>query len=410
MIISEKIRKLAKECDAELSDIYARIDGIAELNTEKVLDAFHEERISERHFYPTTGYGYNDDGRDAADRLFARCFGCEAGFVSHNIISGTHAIAIGLYALLKSGDTMLSATGTPYDTLQGVIGLNGEENSIISNGVKYKEIPLTSEGRLDIPSVLSSLKADSSIKMVYVQRSKGYDSRRTLTANEIDELYAAVKSVSDAYVFIDNNYGEFTTDHEPKGDLLAGSLIKNAGGGIAECGGYIVGSAKAVELAAGRLTIPTVGREAGASMGMNKPIIKGLFYAPHTVANAMKTAHFAALLFQKLGFEVTPSPFEPREDIIQIISLGNREKLIDFCRGIQAASPIDSFVAPTPGDMPGYEDEIIMAAGAFTQGSSIELSADAPLREPFQVYMQGGLTFESGRLGVMSAASAIVSR
>ncbi len=410
MIISEKIRKLAKECDAELSDIYARIDGIAELNTEKVLDAFHEERISERHFYPTTGYGYNDDGRDAADRLFARCFGCEAGFVSHNIISGTHAIAIGLYALLKSGDTMLSATGTPYDTLQGVIGLNGEENSIISNGVKYKEIPLTSEGRLDIPSVLSSLKADGSIKMVYVQRSKGYDSRRTLTANEIDELYTAVKSASDAYVFIDNNYGEFTADHEPKGDLLAGSLIKNAGGGIAECGGYIVGSAKAVELAAGRLTIPTVGREAGASMGMNKPIIKGLFYAPHTVANAMKTAHFAALLFQKLGFEVTPSPFEPREDIIQIISLGNRERLIDFCRGIQAASPIDSFVAPTPGDMPGYEDEIIMAAGAFTQGSSIELSADAPLREPFQVYMQGGLTFESGRLGVMSAASAIVSR
>lgn len=408
MMISEKIRKLAKECDAELSDIYARIDGTAELNTEKVLDAFHEERISERHFYPTTGYGYNDDGRDAADRLFARCFGCEAGFVSHNIISGTHAIAIGLYALLKSGDTMLSATGTPYDTLQGVIGLNGEENSIISNGVKYKEIPLTSEGRLDIPSVLSSLKTDGSIKMVYVQRSKGYDSRRTLTANEIDELYTAVKSVSDAYVFIDNNYGEFTADHEPKGDLLAGSLIKNAGGGIAECGGYIVGSTKAVELAAGRLTIPTVGREAGASMGMNKPIIKGLFYAPHTVANAMKTAHFAALLFQKLGFEVTPSPFEPREDIIQIISLGNREKLIDFCRGIQAASPIDSFVAPTPGDMPGYEDEIIMAAGAFTQGSSIELSADAPLREPFQVYMQGGLTFESGRLGVMSAASAIV--
>ena len=366
MIISENIRALARECDSELAGIYARIDDIATYNTEKVLDAFREERISERHFYPTTGYGYNDDGRDAADRLFARCLGCEAGFVSHNIISGTHAIAIGLYALLKPGDTMLSVTGTPYDTLQGVIGINGEEDSVISGGVAYKEIPLTSEGRLDIPAVLAGLENDRSIKMVYVQRSKGYDSRRTLTSAEIDALYDAVKS-----------------------------------------GGYIVGSEKAVALAAGRLTIPTVGREAGASMGLTKPMIKGLFYAPHTVANAMKTAHFAALLFEKLGFDVNPSPFEPREDIIQVISLGNREKLIAFCGGIQSASPIDSFVVPTPGYMPGYEDEIIMAAGAFTQGSSIELSADAPLREPFQVYMQGGLTFESGKLGIMSAATAI---
>ncbi len=407
MKINEKIRLLAKECDSELAEIYARIDGIASINTEKVLDAFREEQISERHFYPTTGYGYNDDGRDAADRLFARVFGCEAGFVSHNIISGTHAIAIGLYALLKSGDTLLSVSGTPYDTLQGVIGLNGEENSLISSGIKYKEIVFTKDGRIDINAVLEELKADSTVKTVYVQRSKGYDSRRTLTAKEINELYFAVKKVSNAYVFIDNNYGEFTAETEPKGDLLTGSLIKNTGGGIAECGGYIVGSKEAVELAAGRLTIPTVGREAGASMGMNKPIIKGLFYAPHTVANAMKTAHFASLLFQKLGFEVNPSPFEAREDIIQIISLGSREKLIAFCEGIQSASPIDSFVVPMPAGMPGYTDEIIMAAGAFTQGSSIELSADAPLREPFQIYLQGGLTFESGRLGVMSAASAI---
>ena len=234
MIISENIRALARECDSELAGIYARIDDIATYNTEKVLDAFREEHISERHFYPTTGYGYNDDGRDAADRLFARCLGCEAGFVSHNIISGTHAIAIGLYALLKPGDTMLSVTGTPYDTLQGVIGINGEEDSVISGGVAYKEIPLTSEGRLDIPAVLAGLENDRSIKMVYVQRSKGYDSRRTLTSAEIDTLYDAVKSVSDAYVFIDNNYGEFTAKTEPKGDLLAGSLIKNAGGGIAD--------------------------------------------------------------------------------------------------------------------------------------------------------------------------------
>lgn len=407
MIISEKIKALARECDNELKDIYAHIDNTALHNTEKILDAFREEHISERHFYPTTGYGYNDDGRDAADRLFARCFGCEAGFVSHNIISGTHAIAIGLYALLKNGDTMLSVSGRPYDTLQSVIGLSGEENSIISGGVKYRELSLTSSGRLDIPAVIDALKSDKTISMVYVQRSKGYDSRRTLTALEINELYDAVKSVSDAYVFIDNNYGEFTAEFEPKGDLLAGSLIKNAGGGIAECGGYIVGSKKAVDLAAGRLTVPTVGREAGASMGMTKPIMKGLFFAPHTVASAMKTAHFAALLFQKLGFAVNPSPFELREDIIQVISLGTREKIIAFCKGIQGASPIDSFVDPTPGDMPGYDDEIIMAAGAFTQGSSIELSADAPLREPFQIYMQGGLTFESGKLGVMSAATEI---
>lgn len=406
-MISDKIRKLTDECESQLSDVFAELDRISQHNTEKVLECFRRERVSERHFNPSTGYGYNDDGRDVADKLFASALGCEAGFVSHNIISGTHAIALGLFALLRPGDKLLSVTGRPYDTLETVIGFGGAEGSLMDIGVLYDSLPLIDGKTIDIPRVVETLKNDSSIKMVYVQRSKGYDSRRTLTAKEITSLFQAVKAVSDALVFVDNNYGEFTATEEPKADILAGSLIKNAGGGIAECGGYIVGSTKAVEKCAARLTVPTVGREAGATLGQNKPIIKGLFYAPHTVANAKKTAHLAALLFKKLGFPVNPDPFEMREDIIQIISLGNAERLLKFCHGIQMGSPVDSFAVPVACDMPGYESQIVMAAGAFTQGSSIELSADAPLREPYDVYMQGGLTYESGKTGVMIAATLV---
>ncbi|MDD4124707.1 MAG: methionine gamma-lyase family protein [Eubacteriales bacterium] len=407
-MISPELRALARQCEDELKDIFLQTDEISAYNTEKVLSAFSEFQLSERHFNPTTGYGYNDDGRDAADRIFARVFGCEDGFVRHNIISGTHAITIGLFGLLRPGDTLYCVTGTPYDTLLGVIGLKGESGSLCDFGIKYRETALAGGKQLNIDEIIRVLNEDKSVKVVYIQRSKGYSERRTLTEKEITTLYDTVKSVSDAYVYVDNCYGEFTNTEEPKADLLAGSLIKNAGGGMADTGGYLVGTKKAVSLAAERYTVPCIGTEAGATLGQNKSILKGIFYAPHTVANAKKTAHFAALLFQKLGYGVNPDPFEMREDIVQIISLGTPEKLTAFCQGIQTGSPVDSFALPVPWDMPGYEDKIIMAAGAFTQGSSIELSADAPLRAPYCVYMQGGLTYESGRYGVLTAAQRVI--
>ncbi len=407
-MISEKLISLAAECEKELADIFAELDRISYANTEKVLHAFAEEGLSERHFNPTTGYGHNDDGRDLADRLYARVMGCEAGFVRHNIVSGTHAIGIGLFGLLRPGDTLYAASGRPYDTLEPVIGFNNEPGSLADLGVKYRETPLINGKYLDIPEIVRTVYEDKSIKVVHVQRSKGYASRRTLTAEEITALYKAVKAVRDVYVFVDNCYGEFTNVAEPRADLIVGSLIKNIGGGMAESGGYCCGSAECVDLAGTRLTVPGQGYEEGASLGQNKNIIKGLFYAPHTVANAKKTVHFAALLFQKLGYEVSPGPFEMREDIVQIISMRTPEKLIAFCRGIQAGSPVDSFAAPVPGDMPGYADQVIMAAGAFVQGSSIELSADAPIRPPYDVYLQGGLTYESGKYGILTAAQTIL--
>ncbi|MBO4501972.1 MAG: methionine gamma-lyase family protein [Clostridia bacterium] len=406
---SEKLRILADECEKELAEIFAELDRISYANTEKVLRAFSEEGLSERHFNPTTGYGHNDDGRDLADRLFARVLGCEAGFVRHSIVSGTHAIGIGLFGLLRPGDTLYAASGRPYDTLESIIGFNNEPGSLADYGVKYRETPLIDNKYLNIPEIIKTVKEDASIKVVHIQRSKGYASRRTLTAKEITELYEAVKQVRNVYVFVDNCYGEFTNVSEPRADLIVGSLIKNIGGGMAESGGYCCGTRECVELAATRLTVPGLGSEQGASLGQNKNIIKGLFYAPHTVANAKKTAHFAALLFKKLGYDVTPDPFEMREDIVQIISMGTPEKLIAFCRGIQAGSPVDSFAAPVPGDMPGYADQVIMAAGAFVQGSSIELSADGPMRPPYDVYLQGGLTYESGKYGVLTAAKEVAN-
>jgi len=405
---NDKLLALADECEIELAPVFAELDRIAYANTEKVLRAFAEEGVSDRHFNPTTGYGHNDDGRDIADKLFARVLGCEAGFVRHSIVSGTHAIGIGLFGLLRPGDTLYAASGRPYDTLESIIGFKGEPGSLADYGVKYRETPLIDNKYLNIPEIVQTLKEDQSIKVVHVQRSKGYASRRTLTAAEISDLYAEVKKVRDVYVFVDNCYGEFTNVTEPRADLIVGSLIKNIGGGMAESGGYCCGRQDCVDLAATRLTVPGLGCEQGASLGQNKNIIKGLFYAPHTVANAKKTAHFAALLFSKLGYDVSPDPFEMREDIVQIISMRTPERLIAFCRGIQAGSPVDSFAAPVPDEMPGYADKVIMAAGAFVQGSSIELSADAPLRPPYDVYLQGGLTYESGKYGVLTAAQAIL--
>ncbi|MBR6563269.1 MAG: methionine gamma-lyase family protein [Clostridia bacterium] len=412
-MFNEKIINMSLECERELAEVFARVDSIAFKNTEKVMSVFRENRLSDRHFNSTCGYGYNDDGRDLCDKMFAEAFGAEAGFARSQIISGTHALAIALYGVLRPGDTMLSVAGKPYDTLDNVIGLgdsadNGE-GSLIEYGVKYRQIALVDKKTLDLDAIKAALDEDKSIKVVFVQRSKGYDDRRTLTVSEINELFVLVRKYDGVYLVVDNCYGEFTETEEPKADLLVGSLIKNAGGGIAETGGYIVGTKRAVELASYRLTVPGIGLEAGASMGATKPMIKGLFFAPHVTAQAIKTAHFAAAMFEKIGFECYPASTESRSDIIQTIRLHNAENVLKFCRGIQKGSPVDSFVTPEGWEMPGYNDSVVMAAGAFTQGSSIELSADAPLREPYLVYMQGGLTYESGKLGIMTALDEMLS-
>lgn len=409
-MFSEKLLNEAAECEKELSDIFAEIDRIAFVNTERVLSVFRENNLAERHFVPTCGYGYNDDGRDLCDKLFANAFGKEYGFARAQLISGTHSLAVALYGLLRSGDTLLSVSGKPYDTLDNVIG--GDDNngngSLKEFGVKYKHIELIDGKTLDYSAIKNEIVSDKSVKVVYVQRSKGYGDRRTLTVKEINELFKLVRENSNAHVVVDNCYGEFTEESEPEADLLVGSMIKNPGGGIAETGGYIVGTKRAVELASYRLTLPGIGLEAGASMGATKPMIKGLFFAPHTVAQAKKTAHFAAAMFEKHGFRCNPASKEMRSDIIQTIYLDNAENVLKFCKGIQKGSPVDSFVTPEGWEMPGYNDPVVMAAGAFTQGSSIELSADAPLRPPFIAYMQGGLTYESGKIGILTALSEML--
>lgn len=412
-MFNEKILSLAEEAEKSLSSVFAEVDRIAFKNTEKVMGVFRENHLSDRHFNSTCGYGYNDDGRDLCDKMFAEAFGCESGFARSQIISGTHALAIALYGVLRPGDTLLAASGKPYDTLDNIIGLgdshkNGE-GSLIEYGIKYSEISLVDNKTLDLSAIRTYLENDKTVKAVFVQRSKGYGDRRTLTVAEINELFDLVREFEGVYLIVDNCYGEFTEPEEPKGDLLVGSLIKNAGGGIAETGGYIVGTKRAVELASYRLTVPGIGLEAGASMGTTKSMIKGLFFAPHITAQAIKTAHFAAATFERLGFECNPPSLEKRSDIIQTIRLHNAENVLKFCRGIQKGSPVDSFVVPEGWEMPGYNDSVVMAAGAFTQGSSIELSADAPLREPYLVYLQGGLTYESGKLGVMIALNEMLS-
>ncbi|MCQ2423667.1 MAG: methionine gamma-lyase family protein [Clostridia bacterium] len=414
MQISDKIRALTAEAERALAERFRAVDEIAMTNTEHVLDVFRENRVSEAMFSPSTGYGYGDRGRDTADKIVAELFGAEAGFVRTAIISGTHALTVGLFGLLRPGDTLLSVTGAPYDTLREVIGMDAKngDGSLADFGVSYKEVPMTTAGTVDLPAVKAAIEATPSVKVVFLQRSKGYLDRRTLSVAEIGEVVSLVKSISkDIFVMVDNCYGEFTETSEPTAlgvDLMVGSLIKNPGGGMAETGGYLSGTARAVELAGYRLSSPGVGIEAGASLGQTRNILKGFFYAPHTVAEAIKTATLAAYLFEKLGYEVSPGPFEVRHDIIQTIKCKSAEGLIRFCRGIQSASPIDSHVTPEPWPMPGYADPVIMAAGAFTGGSSIELSADGPVRPPYIAYLQGGLTYESARLGIMRAADEML--
>lgn len=402
MIISDKLLKITEEAEKELSRAFAETDTLAFHNTARVMDAFKTERVSENCFIPSSGYGYGDRGRDTLDRVYARTFGCEAALVRPHIVSGTHALTIGLFGLLRPDDILLSVTGKPYDTLDEVIGLSGikGKGSLRDFGIQYRQTELDG----DISEAL-----DKDVKVVYIQRSKGYLQRRTLTVREINKITSFIHAHSDAFVVVDNCYGEFTEESEPDADLLIGSLIKNPGGGIAECGGYLAGSERAIELAGYRLTSPGIGGEVGASLGQTKAMFQGFFLAPHVVAQALKTARLAAYIFSALGYHTDPPWDAARSDIIQSVTLEKPELLKAFCRGIQSGSPVDAFVVPEPWEMPGYSDPVIMAAGTFNQGASIELSADGPLKPPFTVYFQGGLTYESGKIGVLSAAQTILS-
>ncbi len=412
MQFSQKTLALAAEAEAALAARFAEIDRISFENTQKIMESFRTHRVSESVFNPTSGYGYNDRGRELLDEIWADVMGAEAAFVRHSIVNGTQALTIGLFGLLRPGDILFSIAGKPYDTLDEVIGNVGEagNGSLRDFGVEYRQTDLSPAGDFDLDGIRRVFDAEGErIKVVFIQRSKGYLNRKTLSVDEIGEVISFIRTLkSDCYVVVDNCYGEFTEVREPcavGADMIIGSLIKNPGGGMAESGGYIAGTARAVELASYRLTSVGCGLEVGATLGQNKNLYKGLFYAPHTTAQAIKTAHLAAYMFgsRGLGFDVEPEWDEPRHDIIQSIITHSPEGLCAVCRGIQAGSPIDSYVTPEPWEMPGYTDKVIMAAGAFTQGSSIELSADGPLREPYTAYLQGGLTYESGKIGIMSA-------
>lgn len=403
--LSEKVLNTVKES-------FARIENITEYNQQKVLSAFKHHKVSESHFAATTGYGYGDRGRDVLEEVFAEVMGAEDALVRHSILCGTHAITLALFGVLRPQDVLLAATGKPYDTLLGVIGAEKPSNgSLAEYGIGYREVPLCG-GKPDLQGITAALREDAAIRMVHIQRSRGYDLRPSLSVDEIAKIVKAVRAVrSDVVIFVDNCYGEFVEKREPTAvgvDLMAGSLIKNPGGGIAENGGYICGRRDLVEQCSYRMSTPGLGREVGASLGHNRSLFMGLFHAPHVVGEALKTAVFAAGLFEQFGYTCLPSAAEVRADIIQSICLENSESLIAFCRGIQSGSPVDAFVTPEPWDMPGYDNQVIMAAGTFTLGSSIELSADAPLRDPFAVYMQGGLNFHSGKIGVLSAAQSML--
>ena len=415
MQFSDRIIKLTAEAERELRPQFDEFDRIAYVNTARVLEAFSAHRVSEAMFAPSTGYGYGDIGRDALDVIYADVFGAEAAFVRHNIVNGTQAIAIGLFGLLRPGDVMLSVTGKPYDTLNEVIGadIKNGDGSLADFGLKYDDVNLLPGGGIDYAGIEKKIaEYGDSIKVIFIQRSKGYMNRPTLAASEIGEIIKFVKARCRAYVAVDNCYGEFCDEAEPTAygaDLIMGSLIKNPGGGMAECGGYIAGTKRAVELASYRQTTVGIGTECGATIGQNRNMFKGFFYAPHTVAQAKKTAALAAYIFDKLGYPVEPAWSDERHDIIQTVRLGTPEGLCAFCRGIQSGSPVDAYVTPEPWDMPGYADKVIMAAGTFVSGASIELSADGPLRPPYTAFFQGGLTYESGKYAIMTAADMIIS-
>lgn len=410
MSFSKKITDLKREVLKESEPLFAHIEDVAEANTLKVLDAMRECRVSDAHFNTTTGYAYDDIGRGKLEELYAKIFGAERALVRTQFVSGTHALATVLFGILRPGDELVSLTGKPYDTMQTVIGYdNPSPGSLKEFGVLYNELPMVA-GKVDMAHIKDVITDKT--KMVEIQRSRGYSMRSPLSIEDIRAITAEVHRIKpDCICFVDNCYGEFVDYEEPTqagADIMAGSLIKNPGGGIAPTGGYIVGRNDLVELASYRLTAPGMGDELGASLSNNRLLFQGLFLAPHVVSQAIKGAIFAAGMFAKLGYKTLPLPMEVRGDIIQAIELGSADKLIAFCGGIQKYSPVDSFAAPEPWDMPGYADKIIMAAGTFVQGASIEFSADGPLREPYNVYLQGGLTFEHAIIGIMGAAQAVL--
>lgn len=406
--ISKEIMDIVSEAERSASDSFARAEEIAFINQAKVMKAFADNMIGEAHFVSTSGYGYNDTGREAIDRVYAQVFGCEDALVRHNIISGTHAISTALFGVLRPGDTLVAATGKPYDTLEEVIGIRGEscDGSLRDFGVAYRQVDLLGGTEVDFDGIRSAI--DDTVKAVLLQRSKGYAWRDTFSVAKLNEIIDFVHSIrEDIICIVDNCYGEFVETEEPRGDLLVGSLIKNPGGGLAQTGGYIAGKARCVELASYRLTSVGIGKECGASLGQNKPMLQGLFMAPHVVAQAVKSACLCSAVFETLGFEVCPAADGARGDIITSVKFGKADLVIAFCQGIQKGAPVDSFVEPQPWDMPGYADQVIMAAGAFVQGASIELSADAPIKPPYIAYMQGGLTYESAKIGLMTAAQKV---
>ncbi len=412
--INEKLEKLSESVLNEAKDIFAQIDKTTKYNQQKVLSAFIKNRVSECHLGISTGYGYNDAGRETLEKVWADCMGAEDSIIRHNFVSGTHALTVALFGVLRPSDKMLCVTGRPYDTLIDVLGIDGfVSGSLKDFGVIYHQVDLLNGENVDINTTVEKLKNDN-YKMVYIQRSRGYSLRHSLTVKEIEEICKAVKEVSpNTIIMVDNCYGEFVEEKEPTevgADLIAGSLIKNPGGGIAQTGGYIAGRADLVEMCAFRLTAPGVGKEVGATLGHNRELFMGVFNSPHVVGEALKTAVYTAFLFDNLGYTVTPAPREIRADIIQAVVLNNPESLIAFCEGMQSGAPVDSFVKPEPWDMPGYNDKVIMAAGAFTLGASIELSADAPLREPYAAWMQGGLNFHSASTGVLLAANSMLKK
>lgn len=408
--ISDGILKITAEAEKDVEKYAETAKQICEYNSLKVLGAFNKHKICEAHFYPSTGYGYDDSGRDTLDMVYADVFGAEDALVRHSIVNGTQAIALCFYGILRPGDTVVAATGRPYDTLEEVIGLRGDNGngSLKDFCINYKEVPLKDD-KIDIGALVGCI--DKNCKMVAFQRSKGYSWRNSLSVDEIGEAIAAVKAVnSDIICFVDNCYGEFVEDKEPcdvGADLAAGSLIKNPGGGICRSGGYIVGTKKCIELVSYRMTCPGIGRECGASLGENRFMYQGLFLAPHIVYQGIKSAMLVSGVFDRLGFDVMPKICDKRTDIIQAVRLGSEDRLVNFCRGIQKGAPIDSFVVPEAWDMPGYESKVVMAAGAFTQGSSIEISADGPIREPYIAFYQGGLTYETAKAAVMTAADYV---
>ncbi len=403
--IDERILKLAEKAEENCSARFAEIDKIARINGEKVLRAFINNKVSAACMTGTTGYGYDDIGRDTLDKVYAEVMGAEDALVRHTFVSGTHALTCALFGVLRAGDKIVSLTGAPYDTLEEVIGIRGSGNgSLADYGVKYDQVDLLPDGKPNLGEIFQKVK---DAKVAYIQRSRGYSLRPTLTINNIAEIVKAVKNANPkVIVMVDNCYGEFVESREPihvGADLIIGSLIKNPGAGIAETGGYIAGKKELVEQCAYRLTCVGMGKEVGCTLNQNKLMYQGLFFAPEVVANAVKTATFTSEIMSLLGFECFPKRDEVRGDIITAVLMKNAENLIAFCQGVQKGSPVDSYVTPEPWDMPGYDSQVIMAAGAFNMGASIELSADAPLREPFAAYVQGGLTYTTGRMGILVA-------